>query len=75
MIWLWRDTSHVERIAAHLQATFWYVLPSLPMFLMIPGLLRAGWPFWVVLPVAMLAGAGFGAAWALIPAWLQAESP
>ncbi|MEO7597752.1 MAG: ABC transporter permease, partial [Opitutus sp.] len=31
------------------------------------------WPFWAVLPVAILAGAGFGAAWALIPAWLQAK--
>ena len=31
------------------------------------------WPFWIVLPLAILAGAGFGAAWALIPAWLQAR--
>jgi ABC-type uncharacterized transport system permease subunit len=31
------------------------------------------WPFWVVLPLAILAGAAFGAAWALIPAWLQAR--
>jgi len=31
------------------------------------------WPFWAVLPVAILAGAGFGAAWAFLPAWLQAR--
>jgi ABC-type uncharacterized transport system permease subunit len=31
------------------------------------------WPFWVVLPLAALSGAGFGAAWAFIPAWLQAK--
>jgi ABC-type uncharacterized transport system permease subunit len=30
-------------------------------------------PFWLVLPLAMLAGAVFGAAWAFIPAWLQAR--
>ena len=42
MIWLWRDTQDVERMAAHVGATFWYVLPSLPMFLVIPLLLRAG---------------------------------
>jgi general nucleoside transport system permease protein len=30
-------------------------------------------PFWVVLPLAILAGAIFGAAWAFIPAWLQAR--
>jgi general nucleoside transport system permease protein len=32
-----------------------------------------GWPFWAVLPLAILAGAVFGAAWAFIPAWLQAR--
>ena len=32
-----------------------------------------GWPFWLVLPAAVLAAAVFGAAWALIPAWLQAR--
>jgi len=31
------------------------------------------WPFWIVLPAAIVAGAGFGAAWAFIPAWLQAR--
>jgi len=31
------------------------------------------WPFWLVLPLAILAGAVFGAAWAFIPAWLQAR--
>jgi len=30
-------------------------------------------PFWVVLPLALLAAAVFGAAWAFIPAWLQAK--
>ncbi|MBI3886364.1 MAG: ABC transporter permease [Opitutae bacterium] len=29
--------------------------------------------FWLVLPAAVLAGAAFGGAWALIPAWLQAR--
>ncbi len=28
---------------------------------------------WVVVPLAILAGAGFGAAWAFVPAWLQAR--
>ncbi len=31
------------------------------------------WPFWIVLPLAVLAGAAGGAAWALVPAWLQAR--
>ena len=49
MIWLWRDTRETTRLAAHAEATFWYVLPSLPMFLLIPILLRRGAPFWVAL--------------------------
>ena len=46
ILWLWRDTSDVERIASHAEATFWYVLPSLPMFLALPAMLRAGLGFW-----------------------------
>ena len=51
MIWLWRDTQDTNLIAAHAEATFWYVAPSLPMFLVLPALLRSGWPF----PVALIA--------------------
>src|SRR6266702_2830298 len=46
ILWLWRDTSDVERIASHAESTFWYVLPSLPMFLVLPAMLRAGLGFW-----------------------------
>jgi hypothetical protein len=38
-----------ENMAAHAGATFWYVLPSLPMFLLIPVLLRHGVGFWPAL--------------------------
>ena len=31
------------------------------------------WPFWILLPLAILASAVFGAAWAFIPGWLQAR--
>ncbi|MDX2095676.1 MAG: DUF3147 family protein [Alphaproteobacteria bacterium] len=49
ILWLWRDTGDSLRIAAHAQATFWYVLPSLPMFLLLPALLRGGVNFWLAL--------------------------
>lgn len=49
MIWLWRDTREPERLAAHAEATFWFVLPSLPMFLVVPALIRRGLPFWPAL--------------------------
>jgi hypothetical protein len=46
IMWLWRDTGDTKRIADHAEATFWYVLPSLPMFLAFPSMLRSGVPFW-----------------------------
>jgi hypothetical protein len=49
MIWLWRDTRDPLRLADHAQATFWFVLPSLPMFLLIPLMLRQGYSFWLSL--------------------------
>lgn len=45
MLWLWRDTHDTERLAAHVQSTFWFVLPSLPMFLLMPAMLRQGVSF------------------------------
>jgi hypothetical protein len=48
-MWLWRDRPDPANMAHHLQATFWYVLPSLPMFLLVPMLLTRGWNFWTAL--------------------------
>ena len=49
MIWLWRDRPDAANMAAHAEATFWFVLPSLPMFLLIPYMLRHGQSFWLSL--------------------------
>jgi hypothetical protein len=54
MIWLWSEKPDPETMAAHAGATFWYVIPSLPMFLLIPLLLRHGVGFWP----ALLVGCG-----------------
>lgn len=54
IIWLWRDTSDVMRIATHAESTFWFVLPSLPMFLVFPALLRHGVGFWLALGLSSL---------------------
>ena len=45
-IWLWLDTGNKEAIGSLSQATFWFVLPSLPLFLLLPLLLRTGFEFW-----------------------------
>lgn len=65
MIWLWRDTSDTQRLAAHASATFWYVLPSLPMFLAIPAMLKRGVPFWpaLVLGCALTIALYLGLTW------------
>lgn len=52
VIWLWRDTADSQRIASQMEATFWYVLPSLPMFLLMPAMLRIGIGFWICLIVS-----------------------
>jgi F0F1-type ATP synthase assembly protein I len=52
MIWLWRDTGDNERIAALSEGTFWLVLPTLPMFLVVPAMLRHGFGFWPALGAA-----------------------
>ena len=49
MLWLWNEKPDAANMAAHAQATFWFVLPSLPMFLAIPAMLRAGLNFYVAL--------------------------
>ena len=54
MIWFWHDTGDVARLMSYSQATFWYVIPSLPMFLLIPMLLRAGMSFWISLSIGII---------------------
>jgi hypothetical protein len=66
MVWLWRDTNDPARMAAHAQATFWFVIPSLPMFLLIPLLLRRGIGFWP----ALLAGCALTVCLYLLTLWL-----
>jgi hypothetical protein len=49
MIWIYNETNDIPRIAAHSEATFWFVLPSLPMFLVLPAMLRHGVGFYTAL--------------------------
>lgn len=58
MILLWHARPDAENMAVHAEATFWYVLPSLPMFLLVPALLRHGTPFWLALGAGCLLTVG-----------------
>ncbi len=40
MVFLWHARPDAENMAIHSAATFWYVLPSLPMFLLVPALIH-----------------------------------
>jgi hypothetical protein len=46
LVWLYIEKQPPEKIANHARYTFWYVVPTLPMFLVFPALLpRLGfWP-------------------------------
>ena len=52
-LWLWRDTGDPERVAALSQSAFWFFLPSMPMFLALPAMLRAGLGFWPAFGLAI----------------------
>ncbi len=66
MIWLWRDTGNAPQVAALSASIFWFILPSLPLFLVIPMLIKAGAGFWPTM------GAGIGLTLALYAAMFWA---
>ena len=60
LVWLYLEHQSQQKIANHAWYTFWYVLPTLPMFLVFPALLpRLG--FWfTLLACAAITVACFG---------------
>ncbi len=53
MIWLYTDTHDPSKIAELSVGTFWFVLPTLPMFLVLPWLLGKGWGFYPALAASI----------------------
>ncbi|MBX9742437.1 MAG: DUF3147 family protein [Chthoniobacterales bacterium] len=47
--WLYIETGSLEKVASFSKSTFWFVLPTLPMFLIFPALLRYGLGCWLSL--------------------------
>lgn len=57
LIWLAVEGQSVERIGNHAWYTFWYVLPTLPMFLLFPWLLaRLGFSGALLVSIAITVG-------------------
>jgi hypothetical protein len=63
MLWLWRDTNDPERVAELSMGAFWFVLPSLPLFLVLPMLIRSGVGFWVSLAIVVMGTLALYALW------------
>lgn len=59
MVWMHQSGQSAQRLANHSEGTFWFVLPTLPMFLILPWMLRHGWGFWAALAANCLLTVGF----------------
>ncbi|HAB23921.1 MAG: DUF3147 family protein [Pantoea sp.] len=65
LIWMKLEGQAQEKIAAHAWYTFWYVVPTLPMFILFPFLYqRTG--FWPTLGISCLITLALFALWALL---------
>jgi len=53
MTWLYRDTGDAGRVAGLSVSTFWFFLPSMPLFVVLPLLLRNGAGFWASLAIVI----------------------
>lgn len=51
LVWLYIEKQPSQKIANHAWYTFWYVVPTLPMFLAFPWLLSK-WGFWPALALS-----------------------
>lgn len=51
-VWLYSETGDTGKIAQLSQSIFWYVLPSLVLFIALPVLLSRGVAFWPSLAIA-----------------------
>jgi hypothetical protein len=53
MTWLHIEKQGSAKIQSHAYYTFWYVLPTLPMFLVMPWLMGRGMGFWPALAICV----------------------
>ena len=70
MTWMFielKGEAQTEKIANHAYYTFWYVIPTLPMFLLIPWMLRRGVHYgWTLLAGSLLTAVLF-----VLTAWIM----
>ena len=72
-VWIYLETGNTQSIIALSHGIFWLVLASLPLFLILPALLRYGWGFWpsLGLACALTVGAYYSLVWVLARAGIH----
>jgi hypothetical protein len=63
MLWLWRDTADADKVAELSQSTIWFFVPSVPLFIALPILLRNGVSFWVSMAIVVVGTLALYALW------------
>ena len=53
MVWLWRDLHDSERVAELSVSAIWFFIPSVPLFIALPWLLRSGVGFWAAMAIVI----------------------
>jgi hypothetical protein len=53
IVWLYRDSGDAERVAELSVSTIWFFIPSVPLFIALPWLIRSGVGFWAAMAVVV----------------------
>jgi hypothetical protein len=63
MIWLYRDSNDSQRVAELSISTFWFFVPSVPLFIALPLLIRSNVGFWPSMAVCVVGTLALYAGW------------
>jgi hypothetical protein len=63
MVWLYRDSRDAERVAELSISTLWFFAPSIPLFVVLPALIRANVGFWPSMAICVVGTLALYAAW------------
>ena len=63
MLWLYRDSGDAERVAELSTGAFWFIIPSLPLFLVLPALIRSNIGFWPSMAICIVGTLALYALW------------
>ena len=72
LVWLYLEKQPDAKLGNHARYTFWYVVPTLPMFLVFPYLL-AKWGFWPTLGACIVLTIVCFIAWSVVARWFGIE--